>query len=201
MAKIDDFKKYNTFYSMLWVTKKYKECFAEHAGKISIFFTIIFSIMLCLLYNHNSYVFFSKIESVLITISAGLLGLLGVYITGLALMVSVITKESINQIDVLSKAESLVGVLFCYYFAGGFILITIFDFLLCYFLINLNIFVNEFFVYFMIILSCWLFAFSICYTVALLGMSINIFFVNLHLTKQYGYINQIKNQQQQKGTP
>lgn len=39
MAKIDDFKKYNTFYSMLWVTKKYKECFAEHAGKISIFFT------------------------------------------------------------------------------------------------------------------------------------------------------------------
>ena len=178
MAKIQEFRKYNTFFSLLIKKKKYRELYSEHCAWVTIFLTLIFTIILSYIYCRNSILFFENIKSLLLTFSSGMLGLLGVYITGLALMITVLSEDSLKILEKNDKIESLVGILYCFYFAGAIILLTIVDFILCYFLILTNISVYSIVIYFFILISNFLFFYSLSYTVALLGTCINIFIAN-----------------------
>ena len=178
MAKIQEFKRYNTFLSLLLKTKKYKELYSEHCAWIAFAFTFIFSLILIYIFDTNRIIFFENIKNLLLTFSSGMLGLLGVYITGLALMITVISDDSLKILEKNDKIESLVGILYCFYFAGAIILLTIVDFIMCYFLILTNIPVPSIVIYFLISISNFLFFYSLSYTVALLGTCINIFIAN-----------------------
>lgn len=181
MAKIQEFKRYNTFLSLLLKTQKYKELYSEHCAWIAFAFTFIFSIILIYIFDTNKIIFFENIKNLLLTFSSGMLGLLGVYITGLALMITVISEDSLKILEKNDKIESLVGILYCFYFAGAIILLTIVDFIMCYFLILTNIPVPSIVIYFLISISNFLFFYSLSYTVALLGTCINIFIANKNI--------------------
>lgn len=184
MARITEFRKYNTFFSLMKETKKYKELYSEHCAWIACILTFIFSLILIYFYNIDSKKFFDIIPNILLTFSSGLLGLLGVYITGLALMVSIISQKTLQFLDKEDKVHTLVGILYCFYFAGAMIMATIIDFMLCYFLIFTGYQVHDLIIYLFIVISCFLFLFSIAYTVALLGTCINIYFANINIERE-----------------
>lgn len=86
MSKIEKYQKgYISFFDFLRDTKKYRELVKDHSSILSIILSMFFTVVL---YN---YISFDKdylnetIDSLLLSFSAGLFSLLGVYIAGLAI--------------------------------------------------------------------------------------------------------------------
>lgn len=181
MAHLKYFQKYNSFCSLIKDTKKWKELYKERSSIIAIILTITFSCLLSYIFYYKPCAFVKEMSNLIEVLIPALIGLLGFYIAGLAILASLIDMKTICILDKQSKIENLVGVLFCYYFAGAAILVTIIDLLFCYLCFIINLPVPVAFVYFFILMSCLLFFFSICYTVALLGSCINFLFLMFHL--------------------
>lgn len=177
-------EKYKTFWRFFKETKKYKELWREDASLIALILSVLFSILLGFLFVQNNSSFFVYVSSVLINIVCGFLGLLGVVITGMALLLSTISNDLINYINQHNKINNFVGVLFCFYFAAALILITIVTFLLEYFIIKIEYMAICWLVLACIIVSCYMFFLSICYTVALMGTCINFFVLECNRLNQ-----------------
>jgi len=191
MATVKNYFTYNSYISLMKDTKKYKELFSETASWIALIMAIIFSIIIILAFNDSDLIVFTeKISAIIITLAAGLIGLLGFLISGLAVMISVISKKAMKKINLKDNVDNLVNVLFSYYFAGSIILITIFDFLLVYFILMINSSIIVYLVYIFIICSSYLFSFSLAYSVALLGTCINIFFVSKYFENNFEITNE-----------
>lgn len=204
MSKIEKYQKgYISFFEFLRDTKKYRELVKDHSSILSIILAIIFT---AVLYNHISLdkEYLNKtIEPLLLSFSAGLFSLLGVYIAGLAIFMSIIKPNTIENLNRSNRIHNLVGILFSFYFIGAFVLLTILLFIIAYFRLPIDLvlqrLVNEntynFIVTKGVIVYLWItlfsFFFSISYTVALLGTCINFFFANLYMDKS---TEQIKNE-------
>lgn len=185
MAHFKDFNQYNSFLKMLIVTKKYRELYSEHCSIIALVLGLILFALMLEIYNTSGLeVFINLSKNLLLSFSVGLLGLLGVYITGLALMASVMTKEAIYALEERNCVELLLGVLFCFYFAGVCTLLTLFAFIVSYLMIHINRCANEVFIKGLTLFLCVSFMFSVSYTVALLGTCINVFFTNIYLSNK-----------------
>lgn len=184
-------------------TKKYRELVKDHSSILSIILSMFFTVVL---YN---YISFDKdylnetIDSLLLSFSAGLFSLLGVYIAGLAIFMSIIKPNTIENLNRRNRIHNLVGILFSFYFIGAFVLLTILLFIVAYLrlpidlllqrLLNENMYnfiINKGIVVYLLI-TLYSFFFSISYTVALLGTCINFFFANLYMDKS---TEQIKNE-------
>lgn len=204
MSKIEKYQKgYISFFDFLRDTKKYRELVKDHSSILSIILAIIFT---AVLYNHISLdkEYLNKtIDPLLLSFSAGLFSLLGVYIAGLAIFMSIIKPNTIENLNRRNRIHNLVGILFSFYFIGAFVLLTILLFIIAYFRLPIDLvlqrLVNEntynFIVTKGVIVYLWItlfsFFFSISYTVALLGTCINFFFANLYMDKS---TEQIKNE-------
>lgn len=204
MSKIEKYQKgYISFFEFLRDTKKYRELVKDHSSILSIILAIIFT---AVLYNHISFdkEYLNKtIDPLLLSFSAGLFSLLGVYIAGLAIFMSIIKPNTIENLNRRNRIHNLVGILFSFYFIGAFVLLTILLFIIAYFRLPIDLvlqrLVNEntynFIVTKGVIVYLWItlfsFFFSISYTVALLGTCINFFFANLYMDKS---TEQIKNE-------
>lgn len=204
MSKIEKYQKgYISFFEFLRDTKKYRELVKDHSSILSIILAIIFT---AVLYNHISLdkEYLNKtIDPLLLSFSAGLFSLLGVYIAGLAIFMSIIKPNTIENLNRRNRIHNLVGILFSFYFIGAFVLLTILLFIIAYFRLPIDLvlqrLVNEntynFIVTKGVIVYLWItlfsFFFSISYTVALLGTCINFFFANLYMDKS---TEQIKNE-------
>lgn len=204
MSKIEKYQKgYISFFDFLRDTKKYRELVKDHSSILSIILSMFFTVVL---YN---YISFDKdylnetIDSLLLSFSAGLFSLLGVYIAGLAIFMSIIKPNTIENLNRRNRIHNLVGILFSFYFIGAFVLLTILLFIVAYLrlpidlllqrLLNENMYnfiINKGIVVYLLI-TLYSFFFSISYTVALLGTCINFFFANLYMDKS---IEQIKNE-------
>lgn len=203
MSKIEKYQKgYISFFDFLRDTKKYRELVKDHSSILSIILSMFFTVVL---YN---YILFDKdylnetIDSLLLSFSAGLFSLLGVYIAGLAIFMSIIKPNTIENLNRRNRIHNLVGILFSFYFIGAFVLLTILLFIVAYLrlpidlllqrLLNENMYnfiINKGIVVYLLI-TLYSFFFSISYTVALLGTCINFFFANLYMDKS---TEQIKN--------
>lgn len=204
MSKIEKYQKgYISFFDFLRDTKKYRELVKDHSSILSIILSMFFTVVL---YN---YILFDKdylnktIDSLLLSFSAGLFSLLGVYIAGLAIFMSIIKPNTIENLNRRNRIHNLVGILFSFYFIGAFVLLTILLFIVAYLrlpidlllqhLLNENMYnfiINKGIVVYLLI-TLYSFFFSISYTVALLGTCINFFFANLYMDKS---TEQIKNE-------
>lgn len=204
MSKIERYQKgYISFFDFLRDTKKYRELVKDHSSILSFILSMFFTVVL---YN---YILFDKdylnktIDSLLLSFSAGLFSLLGVYIAGLAIFMSIIRPNTIENLNRRNRIHNLVGILFSFYFIGAFVLLTITLFIIAYFRLPIDSvlqrFLNENMYYFIVtkgvVVYLWItlysFFFSISYTVALLGTCINFFFANLYMDKS---TEQIKNE-------
>lgn len=188
MAQVKNFFKYNSFWSLFWDTNKYYEFYDSTAAKLSFILTVLS--VGCLWYLLNSTdaeVVNGMLKNMLLTLAAGLTGLLGFLISGLALMATVITQKAIDKLDRIDKIEHLVDVLYSFYFDGGIIGATITSFVFSYFLIHIQAETIPW----LYILCCavisYLFWFSITYSIGLLGSCINTFFANLVYTNDKEY--------------
>ncbi|MBQ3114169.1 MAG: hypothetical protein IJC05_07420 [Phascolarctobacterium sp.] len=185
MAQFKDFNQYNSFWKMLVVTKKYRELYSEHCSIIALVLGLILFALLLAIYDTSGLkAFIDLAKNLLISFSVGLLGLLGVYITGLALMASMMTKDALYALEERNCVESLLSVLFCFYFAGACTLATLFAFIVSYLLIHIGCCANEVFIKGVTLFLCLSFMFSVSYTVALLGTCINMFFANIYLSNK-----------------
>lgn len=204
MSKIEKYQKgYISFFDFLRDTKKYRELVKDHSSILSIILSMFFTVVL---YNYISFDedYLNKtIDSLLLSFSAGLFSLLGVYIAGLAIFMSIIKANTIENLNRRNRIHNLVGILFSFYFIGAFVLLTILLFIVAYLrlpidlllqrLLNENMYnfiINKGIVVYLLI-TLYSFFFSISYTVALLGTCINFFFANLYMDKS---TEQIKNE-------
>lgn len=196
MSKIADYQQeYISFFGLLRNTRKYRELLKDHAGIFSIIFATIFTYIVHNYIIANNEYLNKTIDPLILSFSAGLLSLLGVYIAGMAIFMSIITPNTIKNLDEKNSVHNLVGIFFSFYFIGAFILFTILLFIVGYLRVPINLALEQFLsknVYYFItnegiIAYLWVtlfaFFFSISYTVALLGTCINFFFANLYMDK------------------
>ena len=177
MAKLESFTRYNSFFYLMKSTKKYKELIKECSARFAFLFTAVLSVLFVYIFNENTGEFINVAMNLIEILLPALIGLLGFYIAGLAIMASLIGKKTIELLDERSQIENLAGVLFCYYFAAAAVLITVIIFLFCYLFMVIDYQSPVWITYLCIFLSSYSFLFSICYTVSLLGSCINFLFL------------------------
>ena len=186
MAKMQDYFKYNSYFSMLFQTKKYKEFYVGHVAMISfIASAILICIIVNLHYNIEPEKMTSLLSTIILAVAAGLIGLLGFLITGVSLLAVLMTEKSLEALEKKQIVDTLVEVLFSFYFAGSIIGITVFMFIVNYFVLQFELNFNNYFFFTMLILNTYFCSYSILYSVALLGSCINAFFTNIYLSKDW----------------
>lgn len=197
MRQLDDYFKYNSFYSLLKDTRHYRETYQSVAGKLSIFLSILATFVLVNYYHLDRDGFFKRIDDVVATFTPGLFGLLGIYIAGVSLVLTMLSKKTIDNLDKQKKVDALVDMLFAYYFAGACLLVTIVGFTFLHFRYAFSLLYSSFggpvlkdwLDYFIKVAVCisfsYVFFFSLTYTVSLLGVCINTFFANIYMDREF----------------
>ena len=177
----------NSFKSMLIDTKKYRELYKPNEAKLAIILAVIFTIIIFFLNesigNLEMTDLLKNIFSILIS---GLIGLLGFLVTGLAMMASIITKKSVENIDSLGKTKSLAGILFSFYFEGAMVGFNIIVMLIAYVVLAFPIEIVDSVLIVLTAIIAYTFFFTILYAVTLLGSCINFFFVNVCYDHEIG---------------
>ena len=181
------FFRTNSFKSMLIDTKKYRELYKPNEAKLAIILAVIFTIIIFFLNesigNLEMTDLLKNIFSILIS---GLIGLLGFLVTGLAMMASIITKKSVENIDSLGKTKSLAGILFSFYFEGAMVGFNIIVMLIAYVVLAFPIEIVDSVLIVLTAIIAYTFFFTILYAVTLLGSCINFFFVNVCYDHEIG---------------
>lgn len=117
-------------------------------------------------------------QDILLNSTFGLLGLLGFIISGLAIISGTIGYKVTNQIIQQKKFQSLLSILFSFFYIGRFIAITIVLCILLYFILGMSIQFNIYLYGVMSLLLSYCLFFSIFFSVSLLGTCLNIFVLN-----------------------
>lgn len=182
MAKLYEYFDCKSYFALLKTTKKWEELYQGHVCVIScILSVILFMVIIGLTFIINYPKLADILASIDIALFPALIGLLGFFITGIALLASVITNKSLMILDEHNIVETFVDLLFSFYFIGSVLGINIFLLIIDYFLLKIP--ENSYTWAFIILLglTVYLTTYSILYTIALLGTCINTFFANIFL--------------------
>lgn len=114
MGKIADYQKRFTFYMFLRDTKKWRELFKDKSSILSIILALYCTVILYEPLKVNSDYICKAIDPLLLTFSAGLFSLLGVYIAGLSIFMSIITPNTLKNLDKNNNVNLLVGIFFLF---------------------------------------------------------------------------------------
>lgn len=144
----------------------------------SILASIIITFILYFLYKCNGIEnIVSLLQSALFNIAIALLGVLGFIIGGLAIVSGTVNSKIAHEMNRKDKFDSLLSVLFSFYYIGGVIGVLILIFFISYFVVSLELkFILGLYLILGFVLSYGLF-FCIFYSVSLLGTCINIFVI------------------------
>ncbi len=107
-----------------------------------------------------------------------MIGMLGFIISGLAITGGTLSTEKVTHIKNSGKFNSLLSILFSYYYIGVVIGISLILYFVTYIIISIEI---KIYIYIYLITSfilSYLFLFSIFYSISLLGTCIKIFILN-----------------------
>ncbi|WP_214658760.1 hypothetical protein [Candidatus Formimonas warabiya] len=132
-------------------------------------------------------------QNVLLNTLIGLLGLLGFIVSGLAIIAGTIGNKAAYQMDRLGKFESLISILFSFYYIGFVIGILIFIYFVSFFVFNLNIAINIWGYLLVEFVLSYGFFFAVFYSVSLLGTSLHIFVINYLYSKEDESVTSINN--------
>lgn len=183
-VSIEDFIEANRFKDLLLATKKYEDLFWSKEAIVSCVLSLCTTYLMFLMTESSDFI--ENISNILSILIGGMFGLLGFIIGGLALIVGSIGFEIIKKINDLEKFNSLLSIIFMFYFVGainGLAIVLLFFSYLTISLplpFNLNIFlIATLFVSYI----CY---FTLIYSVMLLGTCIRLMLLN------YYYSNKIQ---------
>ncbi|AYE53513.2 hypothetical protein OEA_28000 (plasmid) [Priestia megaterium NCT-2] len=132
-------------------------------------------------------------QNILLNTTFGLLGLLGFIISGLAVISGTIGHQVTHKIIKKKKFDSLLSILFSFYFIGRFIGILIVLFILSYFIMGISLKFNIYlYGAISIVLSYSLF-FTVFFSVSLLGTCLNMFVLNYSYSRDPAHDNESVN--------
>ena len=171
--------KKSGFFPLLKSTEKWKEFFVDKVSGIAFFVSIGMIFLFDYLYTTIDLESFnSLIQNLTNIIISALVGELGFIISGMAIFTGTITNKLVRNIDEDGKAESLIGILYSFYFVGAVIGIAIVLFIVMYGFSYSDIPVSRT----AIIVSggglSYLFTWIIFYSVSLLGTCLKLFLVS-----------------------
>lgn len=190
MSEIKDFCRTNSFFSLLNVTKKYKEFLWGNEATIAFLLSVLITILFIVLYKDIGDIEFTNtLKNILVMLVPGLIGLLGFLVAGLAMMASIITREAIKKIDQVKKAKSLAGILFSFYFEGFIVGVNVLLMIFSYVLLTFSAAIDMIYLIPLSGFISYCFWFSIIYAISLLGTCINFFFVNVYYSQFIGEKN------------
>lgn len=176
--------KKTTFRALLESTKKWKEIYNQAESKTAAVFAIIILIVLCINYYHTDFsVYIDLLKEITMFAIQSSVGLLGFIISGLAIFTGTITNKLVKNINSDKKADSLIGILFSFYFIGMIIAVSVAVYLIAYIFLNSNFMFSIIKLIISASICLYLYFFTIFYTVSLLGTCIRIFFVSYKYSK------------------
>jgi hypothetical protein len=160
----------------LFNIKKFEVHFSLICSLILTFITLLFAFSN--VKNENYEYFIGVTQNIVLNTTFGLLGLLGFIISGLAIISGTIGHKVTSQIIQKKKFDSLLSILFSFFFIGRFIGVVIVLFISSYFLLGISLkFTLIGYGIMSFVLSYCLF-FIIFFSVSLLGTCLNIFILN-----------------------
>lgn len=145
--------------------------------KLSLFLTIIFSILLLGVFDfYNSFFEFQDdVKQLLLTIVGGEFGLLGMSLAGMAIITTLFSPDMIATINKIDKNDVINRLLSQYEFSALNLAIQISYFIVLYFsLVSIRNITNKYFFTFVFVVSTYHFFFNLFYIIALIGMCIKI---------------------------
>ncbi|PEI51130.1 hypothetical protein [Priestia aryabhattai] len=131
-------------------------------------------------------------QNILLNSTFGLLGMLGFIISGLAIISGTIGNKVTHQIIQQNKFQSLLSILFSFFYIGRFVGITIILFVASYFIVGISLQFNIYLYGIMSFLLSYCLFFSIFFSVSLLGTCLNIFVLNFLYSQEEQTINRQK---------
>lgn len=185
MSRLKDFYKYETFFSLLKTTKKYKELFFSHEAALTSILSIMTVLLVVYIYfNVPDIKLIDTLRNLFNLLIPALIGLLGFIIAGITLMATIISKEALKKIDELNKIEKIAGILYSFYFEGFIIGTNIMLMIYIYLILYIPMILNYYILIVLLILMSYIFWFAIVYAITLLGTCINFFFMNIYYSNQ-----------------
>ena len=186
MGNFKEYFRYISFFEYVRKTKIYKQFYDSKAGWMSIGLTLVTVILLKNLYGRSYAEALVIIEPFVLALIAGLLGLLGFIISGLAIVLGMVTDQALKRIDNDKQADSFVNILFSFFFEGAIIGTLIILLAAVYFgyheILPIEIARSWWcwqLWYLCFALVVFVSYFSILYAIGLLGTLLGMFFVNL----------------------
>lgn len=147
--------------------------------KISVLFSVIFIVALLLLKNNNDISSLTEVlKNLTLYIGAGLISMLGFIISGLAIASGTISNKMTHEINKKGKFDSLVSILFSFYYIGKVIGIFVALYFISYLFISIDIDLVIWIYYLLGVVLSYGFFFIIFYSVSLLQTCINLFILS-----------------------
>lgn len=182
-AKNKNMKDFNykevQFHRLLKSTQKWKEIFTQKESLISAIVSIGIVLTLAYLFKEIDMNKFNVLLIDILNIAIStIIGLLGFIISGIAIFTGTITNKLVNNIDSDSKAESLIGILFSFYFIGAVIGVTVVGYIFMYLFTYSSIKASVILIIIIGYILSYLYIFSIFYSISLIGTCLKLFFVS-----------------------
>lgn len=195
VGSFEFYLKQNRFSNLLKSTQKLEDLFFSKEALLTCLISVLFTYLFYIIVHDTNLTnekefenLLSLVKTILTFAGAGLFSLLGFTIGGLAIVTGTISKEVIDNIRENSKLDSLMSVIFNFYFCGVVVGFSIF---LCS-IVYLILYIQSTFsmLVFLIItfVTTYFVVFCVIYTVMLLGTCIRIF-----LLKYFYQLDDTKN--------
>ncbi|MGV8983841.1 hypothetical protein [Clostridium sp.] len=165
------FKKYNKWNDLFAISSL--EC------QSALIFTIIILLIVYILKIHSNFQFFEvAIQNVALYIASALIGMIGIILTGIAVIIGMLSKDVVKRIDLLNGINSVDKILVSFEYLTFMIGTQIITFFLIYIILyspyNLP---SQTIFYLIFAVLSYVFIFTIFYTVSLVSNSIKLFFI------------------------
>lgn len=174
---------YEGFWKTLKETKKYKDLFKSGEAKVASIAALVTTIFVVMVYICVDIDTLNQlIRDATGLLIAGILGLLGIVISGLTFTAGSMNIKITHKLVEQNTIKHLITIFFSFKFIGAIMGLE----LLVLVLIYLSSYIDFLIAYWWAViivsyLSCFLFWFSVFYCIGLLGTCINIFLLNYQL--------------------
>lgn len=151
---------------------------------MSFIFSIIITIVMYNLHLTNDFTSLNPmLQELFLNIGVALLGMLGFIISGLAIISGTVSNKIAHEINKEGKFQSLLSILFSFYYIGTIIAILILMYFFSYLVISLKLDFQIYVYLFLSFVLSYSLAFAVFYSVSLLGTCINMFVINYNYSK------------------
>jgi len=176
--------KYNRFHQYLLATKKYTDLFWSKEAFLNFILTVFISSLLMKSAMYSELEAISLVNSIIPVFIGGLLTILGLSLSGLAIVTATLGDKFLTTIIKAKKLDSLFSIIFNFYFAGFIIGLTVVILTISYVLLSFktDFSLPTYFIFSFI--SIYLVFFSVIYSIMLLGTCIRLFLTKYTVLKK-----------------